>query len=176
MGSIKEKFSALKSSPHDKGAEAMGASLIELINQIRSPLLGIGNEPMKQNLRDIEREVVRANTTNMSLAEKLPIYDQAVKNLQGIFTDLNQVEGHMRLSKLRSVRSYKDTLDRGSAINTKLEDNEAQLDKARHAVSQVIWFFNNQELSTRALEKQDPEVFHHWFSKAKVGMGPIHSE
>ena len=54
-------------------------------------------------------------------------------------------------------------LQRGAGRNlfllaSKLEDNQAQLDKARQTVAHVIWFFNNQELSTRALEKQDPEI------------------
>ncbi len=34
-------------------------------------------------------------------------------------------------------------------------------------MNNVIWFFNNQEISTRTLEKQDPEVFNQWFAKAK---------
>ena len=52
-------------------------------------------------------------------------------------------------------------------FNARLEDNQIQLDKARQSVANVIWYFNNQELSTRALEKQDPEVYSHWFTKAK---------
>ncbi len=45
--------------------------------------------------------------------------------------------------------------------------NDVQLDKARQGVANVIWYFNNQELSSRALEKQDPEAFSNWFSRAK---------
>jgi cell division protease FtsH len=168
LADVDGQFTELKANPAEKGAHEVGSSLLQLINQMRSPLLGIGNEPMKQNLRDIEKEVIRANSTNLSLAQKVQIYEQALKRLDVIVADLNQFEGHMRLLKLRSVRNYKDALDQGSAINTKLEDNEAQLEKARQAVSQVIWFFNNHELSTRQLEKQDPEIFHHWFINAKA--------
>ena len=48
------------------------------------------------------------------------------------------------------------------------KNNEVLLDKARQKVVGVIWYFNNQELSTRALEKQDPEVYGHWFAQAKL--------
>ncbi len=168
LADIKEQLPQLKSNPTEKGVDQLGTSLNELINQMRSPMLGIGNEQMKQNLRDLEKEVSLANSTSMPIAQRISSYGQSVNRLQEIVTDLDHLEDHMRLSKLRSVRNYKDTLDQSTAVNAKLEDNEAQLEKARLAVSQVIWFFNNQELSTRALEKQDPEVFHHWFIKAKA--------
>jgi cell division protease FtsH len=71
------------------------------------------------------------------------------------------------LTKLRSVRNYLDSLEEYNQLTSKLDDNTAQLDKARQAVSHVVWYFNNQELSTRALEKQDPELFNHWYINAK---------
>ncbi len=73
----------------------------------------------------------------------------------------------MRLVQLRSVRNYKAQLEQSAYVNDELEKNDAQLDKARQAVANVTWYFNNQELSTRALEKQDPEVYGHWFAQAK---------
>ena len=73
----------------------------------------------------------------------------------------------MRLVQLRSVRNYKAQLEQFTYVNDELEKNDAQLDKARQAVANVTWYFNNQELSTRALEKQDPEVFGHWYSQAQ---------
>ena len=68
---------------------------------------------------------------------------------------------------MRAVRTYTETLEEFSQINAKLDDNVAQLDKARQNVSQVIWYYNNQQLSSRALEKQDPDQFNQWFTKAK---------
>ena len=81
--------------------------------------------------------------------------------------ELNTPLDRVRLSMLRSVRNYKQVLDELTTVTSALEDNQIQLDKARQAVANVIWFFNNQELSTRALEKQDPEVFNQWFINAK---------
>jgi cell division protease FtsH len=58
-------------------------------------------------------------------------------------------------------------LQQYNQIALDLEKNDLVLDKARQKVAAVIWFFNNQELSTSTLEKQDPEVYEHWFSGAK---------
>ena len=98
------------------------------------------------------------NNERLQVNEKIATFRTALNDLNVIVNDLNQFEDHVRLAKLRSVRNYKDSLEEYTALTTKLDDNEAQLDKARQAVANVIWFFNNQEVSTRALEKQDPEA------------------
>ena len=101
------------------------------------------------------------------LNRKLQVYSGALSGLKDVIQELNQEEDHIRLTQLRSVRNYKETLDEYNQVNTRLEDNQIQLDKARQAVVNTIWFFNNQELSTRMLEKQDPDTFNQWFGKAK---------
>jgi cell division protease FtsH len=82
-------------------------------------------------------------------------------------SQLNQDNGGIRLIQVRSVRNYREELDQFHQISDNLEQNQAQLDKARQSVANIIWFFNNQQLSTRALEKQDVEVFSHWYADAK---------
>ena len=55
-----------------------------------------------------------------------------------------------------------------------LDNNEAQLNKARQSVSDVTWFFNNKELSTKASgESRTPEAFSLWFAQGKERMGSI---
>lgn len=151
------------------GAEdaTFGKSLSELIANFRSPLLGVGNENLKQTLKNIDKEVADANEASVSPVQRKAAYEKALNDLQGIVNDLNQVEDHVRLGKLRSVRNYKDAIEQFAKLNTQLEDNVAQFDKARQSVDHVIWFFNNQELSTKALEKQDSELFNHWFINAR---------
>ena len=162
---LKRQFAELGNSPSEKALQNFGRSLTDLLGNFRSPTLGIGNEAMKQDLKNIDRDL--ADTGNLSLAQKQEEYGRALNQLQVIADELDQTEDHIRLSKLRSVRNYKEALDESGKINSKLEDNEAQLEKARQSVEHVIWFFNNQELSTRTLEKQDPELFNHWFINAK---------
>ncbi|MFI0434592.1 MAG: ATP-dependent zinc metalloprotease FtsH [Parachlamydiaceae bacterium] len=145
----------------------VGNGISDLLRNLRSPALGIGSETIKQTLKDVDKEVADANSDRQSPSQLLVIYGKALESIQSAINELNQEEDHLRLSKLRTVRSYKEALDQNSQINTRLEDNQIQLDKARQSVASVIWYYNGQELSTKALEKQDPEIYGQWFSKAK---------
>lgn len=156
-----------KSTLNENSIKNIGQSLVDLVGYFRSPLLGIGNEGIKQNLREIERSLSVAAQSDANAASKLETYEKNFDKLQAIAQDLNKVEDRVRLNKLRSVRNYKQIVNEYAQLASQLDDNQMQLDKSRLAVSQVIWFFNNQEISTRMLEKQDSEVYHHWFLTAK---------
>lgn len=147
--------------------QQMGRSLDEFIRLMRSPTLGIGDETIKQKLRTLEQTLSQASSSGRAPAELLTTYRQAVGELRTIFDDMGKLVGKARLTKLRSVRSYLEKLEKYEQITSQLEDNRIQLEKARRAVADVTWFFSNQELSTRSLEKQDSEKFEQWFGKAK---------
>ncbi|MBA2727315.1 MAG: AAA family ATPase, partial [Parachlamydiaceae bacterium] len=164
---LQEKLKAVQASPNAPAADAYGKALSDLLRNFRSPLLGIGNENVKTALRNMDSDLSETNLAALSLPQKIDIFAKVTTDLQGIADDLGVVEDHVRLNKLRSVRNYKEALDENNQIYEKLEDNVAQLDKSRQSVMHVIWFFNGQELSTRALEKQDPELYNHWFVTAK---------
>ena len=137
-------------------------------------MLGIGNEALKQKLKDIDKSVSDATAdTKMSAADKVGVYATAISDLTAINQDLNQVEDHARLSKLRSVRNYLDSLEEFSTVNGKMEDNSAQLEKARQNVANVIWYFNNQEMSTRALGKTGSRTVQPLVRQCKRRMGHI---
>ncbi len=141
--------------------------LAALVANFRSPILGIGAESIKQELKTLEKEVERAATTDMTWQAKIAIYTGVLTKLQTIVNLLDQPVDNIRLSELRSVRQYKEEMERYNTLTQDLDTNESQLEKARNSVSQVIWYYNNKELSTRALERQDPEVYGHWFANAK---------
>lgn len=144
---------------------AFGRDLLTLIEGFRSQALGIGDDGMKQQLKSLEQSVQRA--FNLPVEEQLSVYKQAMNDVQSIISSLNTEHDNVRLEMLRSVRLYKGQLVRMGTLNDALDRNQVQLDKARQAVQNVTWYFNNQELSTRALEKQDFEAYAHWFSLAK---------
>jgi cell division protease FtsH len=145
--------------------DALGKEIKDLVALLRSPALGIGNEGMKQELKALAGQLAAISDQNPEL--QLRSFRNGVNQLSALIGNLGkEVEG-VRLGALRSVRSYVEELERYSQVSKELEKNEALLEKARTKVLSAIWFFNNQELSTRALEKQDPEVFSHWFAQAK---------
>ena len=165
---LEQRFKVLKADPQIEQITTFGASLAKLSRSFLSPNLGIGKEEMKQTLRQVDEEVNRArNTSSLSVAERIKLYEINLKKLATVVNELQQVKDHMCLVQVRSVRDYRETLEKYDRAVALLSDTQTQLDKARLAVSQVIWFFNNEELSTRALERQDVEVFNNWFASAK---------
>ncbi len=167
LAALQNEYEQAKSNPSSTALKNLGNGMSELIRNFRSPSLGIGSEAIKQTLKGVEKDVSEANTQQMETSARLAVYGKALDSLQSIVEELNQDEDHIRLAKLRSVRSYKEALDENSRLALQLEDNQVQLDKARLAVANVIWYFNNQEVSTKALEKQDIDAYGQWFGKAK---------
>ncbi len=145
--------------------DAAAKDLRDLIALLRSPALGIGTESIKQELKTIDSQISAA--LEQSPEHQMKTYRNALNQLTALIGDLGREKDGVRLGALRSVRSYVEQLKQYSQVSHDLEKNEALLEKARSKVASVIWYFNNQELSTRALEKQDPESFNYWFSQAK---------
>ena len=165
---LQKQLAMANGAPSEQSLSQLGNSLLSVIQNFRSPLLGIGNEEIKQNLKNLDTAVSGTlSNSNQTISQRLAIYKKTLSDLEIIVTELNTPQDRVRLSMLRSVRNYKQVLDELSSITAALEDNQIQLDKARQSVANVIWFFNNQELSTRALEKQDPEIYNQWFMNAK---------
>jgi cell division protease FtsH len=164
---LNHEYQSLTVNPSEKGLREMGKSLAVLVKNFRSPVLGIGNVPMKQRLQELDREIGDISHSDSPMEPRLKAYGSALESLQEIVDELNTEEDHVRLAKLRSVRSYQEALGRFEELTTKLEDTRVQLDKAREPVTGVVWYFNNAELSTKALEKQDPDQFHQWFINAR---------
>ncbi len=163
---ISQASSSLQSSKASEKVDEIIKNLQVLLRNLRSPLLGIGTESIKQELRKQDTELSRISQEANS-AERFQAIKAVSENLKTIVSLLGEEKDHIRLRQLRSTRSYKDTLDEFTSVLQKIEDNKTKLEKTRQQVGQVVWFFNNQELSTRALEKQDSEIFHQWFVNAK---------
>jgi len=144
--------------------EAFGKDLTALVQGFRSSSLGIGNEEMKQQLRTLEQSLASPGETTQ---QQITAYGSAMGQLKSLVAALNTETDNARLVQLRSVRNYIADINQFNQVADEMAQNEVQLDKARQGVANVIWYFNNQELSSRALEKQDPEAFSNWFSQAK---------
>ena len=99
LAELKSQFNTLKSGSSDVAVAKFGKDLSELIHNFRSPQLGIGSESIKQNLKDLEKQVQDINNINATAADRLNVYDKALSDLQFIVNDLNEFEGHARLTK-----------------------------------------------------------------------------
>lgn len=167
--SLKDIQSRLSSLNTPEELQAFKFDLLTLVQQFRSPVLGIGDEGIKQQLKDLESKIaaLQASDNKLTPEQQLIICRSAVTSLKSIVASLTVETAHVRLLQLRSVRSYKACIEQYSVISEDLDKNNAQLDKARQSVISTTWFFNNKEVSTRTLEKQDPEIYSQWFTQAK---------
>jgi cell division protease FtsH len=165
LPSIQKSLSLAQQTQSLESVDNLGRELQDFVTQLRSPMLGIGSESIKLELKTIESNLFGA--ADQSIEEKLQTYRNILKQLNSLILDLGRDREGIRLGALRSVRNYTEELKQYAQVAQDLEKNRSLLDKSRQKVSSVIWFFNNQELSTRSLEKQDPELYGHWFSQAK---------
>lgn len=148
-------------------AAATIEQLALLVGHLRSPALGIGDESMKKMLREVDADLLNNVSQTVSQTVAATQFEKAKRSIATLLAALNQVTDHVRLNQLRAVRAYKELLDEYVASAQKFDENVVKLEAARDGVQDVIWFFNNEELSTYALEKQDPELYHQWFVTAK---------
>ncbi len=159
---------SLATAAKDRSVDSLdeaGRELASLVALLRSPSLGIGSDAIKQQLKGFDQQL--NSVSESSIDQRVTVYQTVLGQLKSLLADLSREQDGVRLSQLRSVRSYVEELQQFTEASTQLEANEALLDKARAKVANVIWYFNNQELSTRALEKQDAESYSHWFAQAK---------
>ncbi|MCB1212713.1 MAG: ATP-dependent zinc metalloprotease FtsH [Chlamydiia bacterium] len=167
---LERNFQRIKAAPTSSETtqrlEDLGLSLSVFIRSLKSPQLGIGNLQIKQQLKEFDQQIEKLLKGSTALSVQLTEYEQILQGLDKIILSLIQPVDHMRLSQLRSVRSYREQILEYDKLQTQYEENLVQLDKARELVTSVIWYFNNQELSTRSLEKQDPELFGQWYQNA----------
>ena len=162
---VQRSLSLAQSMQSIETIDVLGKETRDLVSLLRSPALGIGNESEKRELKNLSLTLDDAIDYSPEL--QLRTYRNSLNQLIALIGNLGREFDGVRLSSLRSVRSYVEELQEYNQVTSELVSNTALLDKARSKVVSQIWFFNNHELSTRALEKQDPEVFGHWFSQAK---------
>jgi cell division protease FtsH len=165
VASAQKAIAAAQAAPSVETVDEAGKQVQQLVSLMRSPQLGIGLESMKQELKSIDSRLHSAS--DMALEPQLKLYQSALSAIRQIQGELSREQDGVRLLQLRTVRSYVEQVKLYSSVSQELETNTQLLDKSRQKVANVIWYFNNQELSTRSLEKQDPEVFSYWFAQAK---------
>jgi cell division protease FtsH len=142
-----------------------GKEIRSLVSNLRSPALGIGNESVKNELKTLDQQLQSA--IDQTPEQQLTLYRASLVQISKLLGDLGREQDGVRLGTLRNVRNYVEAVQQFTQVEQDLEKNEALLDKSRQKVASVIWYFNNQELSTRALEKQDSEAYGQWFASAK---------
>jgi len=166
-------FASVKASyESDRGGDEQATfsylkAMQSIVASLRSPLLGIGDEEMKKTLRRIDLAVQESLNSGVEQSLRLETLRGAIVGIGSVIRKVNQVEDHVRLASLRSVREYVGSLKLLSEIGKKIDENSIRLDRAYQPVADFVWYFNNDEISSRSLAHVQPELFHQWFASAK---------
>lgn len=146
------------------------SQLTDWVGALASPKLGIANDAMKQQIRGMITSLEQVSH-GADPAKNIATIDSTLGISKHILEQLDDTQGDnqgdWRFTQLRSVRDLKETGLRLTLNNEQIAQVQAQLDKQRTFVKGVIWFYNNHELSSVSLEKQDSEEYSHWFERAK---------
>ncbi|NBO24283.1 MAG: ATP-dependent zinc metalloprotease FtsH, partial [Chlamydiae bacterium] len=164
---LKNQFPIIKGTKDLHQLNEFGEELLVLQRAFKSPNLGVGSDAIKSKLMDIESDLEGA-LASTDLGSKIQVYQNSLNELDKIVVGLNTESLGARLQALRSTRAYLEDLKNLEIVSKNLETNEAQLNKSRSQVADVIWFFNNKEVTTKALERQDPEAYEQWFAQAQI--------
>jgi len=168
LKSLNDQFHELNTASGEAKFSSFSDNLITLVQNFRSPILGIGDETMKAELKGLEVALYQARSG--SSAQALEVFAKTLDSLKTIADALPAKAQGVQFSALRNVKTYLTSLEMYVEAQDNLEANQVQLDKARSQVINATWYFNNQELTTPALEKQDPDTFGKWFLAAKAEM------
>ena len=122
-------YQRVRGSMNPADIQVVGRDVQTLINSYRSPTLGIGNEEMKEQLKNLPTQVQDAG--KLSSNEQMDVYRQALDTLSGITKKLDTQTQGVRLMQLRSVRNYVEDLNQYQLVTESLENNTALLDAAR---------------------------------------------
>lgn len=158
----------VRKNPTQSSVAEFGQNTQRLLGDYRSQQLGIGTESLKEKLRVAEGTVSKALTSNSAPREQLAAYESGVAALSSVTKELLASKNQIALMQLRSVRNYLVELEQFNYVIQEIGSNATKLDQAKTSVADVTWFYNNKEVSTRALMKQDPEEFGRWFAQTKT--------
>ena len=145
------------------GLASLKENLLTLIQLYQSPSLGLGSSSLKKELSELKLQTENISTSFSSMN---PL-GEALRRLRKVSDTIGAKKSGIRLQALRSVRLYEENVAEYTVIAKELQDKAPMLKKARAKVANVIWFFNNKEVTTNTLEKQDYESFSQWFSQAQ---------
>lgn len=160
----------LKGAAQQSELSSLRENLSALIASFMAPSTGLGLESAKVSLRQADTLLRSIQGDTPSVEERLTTYNQVIQLLQRMVAQVAILKDHGHLQDLRQVRSYLLNLKQQKETTALLDKNQLQLDKAKGAVQDQLWYFGNQKLTTRQLENVDSEAYSAWFQQAKGAM------
>ncbi len=153
-------YGTLSASSSQTQLAQLGSYLKELVIAYKSSQIGIGELKLKELLN--ESALLLENNSTFET------YTTVLTNLKKVTAVLQKDVNGVKLYGLRSVRNLLERRDDLAKVDSSYNSNALLLSKAEAKVSNVIWYFNNGEVSTKGLAALGTEEYHRWFMGAKT--------
>lgn len=88
---LEKQLAALQAAPTDQGVIDYGKTLQVFVQSVRSPILGIGNEQIKEQLRGIEAKLLSQQTSKEK--DAIALYAGVTEELKTLLASINTNEG-----------------------------------------------------------------------------------
>ena len=139
--------------------EKFGSQLRELVGGYRSSKLGVGDLKLK--------ELLKESTAMLDKSMDMATFGAVLANLTTVNNTLLANVHGIKFYGLRSTRTLLEARNGFAVAQAAFMANSLLLTKAQAKVADVVWYFNNSEMSTKGLEKIGAEEYHRWFVGAK---------
>lgn len=143
----------------------------DLIHYFLSPILRITDQEVKRGLQEIASSVKQWKVRDKK-EENFAFFKFQLDRVRSFIEKLDREHEGTRLNQTRSVQRYKRQLSKSQEIANQIEHTYTLV--KRFYQDRDVWFFRNQELSSRLLEKQEKESFTQWFAEASVEWENFH--
>ena len=142
-----------------KEIRSLGKQLNTLVANFKSSKLGIGERRLKDLL--IHSENLLKSDPDVS------VYGEVIGNLKRVVAGLITINNGVRLYGLRNLRDYLEEREAFEKVSHSYAENHLKMKKSEAKVSNVIWFYNNKEVSTSTLATMNSDDFHRFYVAAK---------
>lgn len=134
--------------------------LVELVSAFRSSKLGIGEIKLKESLKEAD--------TLLTGDADISTYGKVLAHLKKVSRTLQSSVNGVTLYGLRSVRNLMERRSDYLRVDSEYINNTAKLAKSESKVANVVWFFNDKEVSSKGLTSVNSEEYHRWFVATKT--------
>ncbi|MCH9811308.1 ATP-dependent zinc metalloprotease FtsH [bacterium] len=133
--------------------------LVHLVGGLRSSKLGVGDVRLKETLKNA--------SMTLSSGGDLASLKEAMQGVNKVVSTLSSPVNGVELYGLRSVRNLLEKRESYVDVESKYEENSIRLGKAESNVANVVWYFNDKEISSKGLMSAPAEEYHRWFVTMK---------
>ncbi|MCH9621542.1 MAG: ATP-dependent zinc metalloprotease FtsH [Chlamydiia bacterium] len=154
------RYESLRRGSQGVEKRQYGRQLKELVASYRSSKLGIGDIKLKALLKE--------SSALLDGSSELSAFGKVLENLTRVNNALLEKRSGVKFYGLRTVRTLLEKQEAYLVAAAAYQANALKLTKAASKVNDVVWYFNNSEMSTKGLEEVDVEEYHRWYVGSKA--------